>query len=99
MGDLLKSIFSRSKGRGLSAANVTNSARRFWRLCAHRDTCLFQWARVLPCIRCCDIAVSVHILTLLSLCRLAVIMDSDYYYDILKLCLVMQQKKKINFIH
>lgn len=30
---------------------------------------------------------------------MAMKMDSEYYHDILKLCLVMQQKKKINFIH
>lgn len=35
-----------------------------------------------------------------SLCCMATIMDSEYYYpSILKLCLVMQQRKKINFIH
>lgn len=29
---------------------------------------------------------------------MAMIMDTEYYHD-MKLCLVMQQKKKINFIH
>lgn len=49
-------------------------------------------------IRCYHYTVPFRILTLLSLCRVAMIMDTEDYQDI-KLCLVMQQKKKINFIH
>lgn len=42
---------------------------------------------------------SPHILALPSLWHLAAIMDSEYHHDILKLCFVIQQKKKINFVH
>jgi hypothetical protein len=57
-----------------------------------------QRACVLPGVRCDEIAVSLCILTSLSLLH-GQIMGSEYYHDILKLCLVMQQKKKINFTH
>lgn len=98
MGNVLKSIFSRSGGRGLSAANVPDSERRSWGLCVHWNKCLVKPAHVPQCIRCYHRAVPFRILTLLSLRRMAVIMDTEYYHD-MKLCLVMQQKKKINFIH
>lgn len=40
LGDVLKAISSRSKDKGLSAANATNSETRFWGLCAHWNKCL-----------------------------------------------------------
>lgn len=62
--------------------------------------------RVLPCRRRHGTAASFRVLPLhasslaLSLSLMATVMDSEYYHPgVLKLCLVMQQKKKINFIH